>query len=320
MAAVLLILLVVELAYIWWAKRRGIADNPCARSSHTRATVSGAGIIFPLGAIAGAFVYTPVYYLFLLGLIMVAWVSFADDLRPQPAWRRFAVQCVAVALIGLYWRAAVAESSHSIFNLQFLAFVIVGAGILNAYNFMDGINGMTAAYSVAVLAPLIYLDYSLHFVPSGLLWISLGAVLIFAFFNFRPRAVCFCGDVGAVSMAYILLFAMMMLAVRTGSFAWLTLMAVYGVDTVATIVRRLMLHERITTAHRRHAYQLLVNELGHSHLAVASLYAGLQAVISAGLIFLPVNQYAYMAVVVALLTCGYVAVVRKVSRSGEKAR
>lgn len=102
---------------------------------------------------------------------------------------------------------------------------------------MDGINGITAGYSIAVLLPLLLMNRDWGFMSDSFLVVSLISVLVFSFFNFRPRgkAKCFAGDVGSVGIAFILLFAIGMLIVRTGDVTWLIFLLVYGVDGCLTI-------------------------------------------------------------------------------------
>jgi UDP-N-acetylmuramyl pentapeptide phosphotransferase/UDP-N-acetylglucosamine-1-phosphate transferase len=119
-------------------------------------------------------------------------------------------------------------------------------------------------------------------------------VLVFCWFNFRPRgkAKCFAGDVGSVGIAFIMLFAIGKLIVQTGDITYLIFLLVYGVDGVLTIFHRIMLHENLGEAHRKHAYQLMANELGMSHVTVSLLYMAMQLVVSLGFIYLCPNTVA----------------------------
>ena len=189
-------------------------------------------------------------------------------------------------------------------------------GIVNAFNFMDVINGITGGYSLAVLLPLLYLNCAdSPFVNTCLLVITAIAALIFCFFNFRTKARCFAGDVGSVSIAFILLFALGALILRDGDLSWIVLLAVYGVDTVLTICHRIMLHENLGKAHRKHAYQLMANELHVSHVKVSAFYALLQLAISAGAILLvpdsPAARWIYLAAVLLLLCAAYIIFMKK---------
>lgn len=142
-------------------------------------------------------------------------------------------------------------------------------------------------------------------------------VLVFSWFNFRPKgkAKCFAGDVGSIDIAFIMLFAIGRLIMQTGDVTWMVFLLVYGVDGVLTICHRLMLHENIGQAHRKHAYQLMANELGWSHVVVSLLYFGLQLVISLVMIYLvPASVLAhwiYLVGVGVLLVGAYVVFMKK---------
>ena len=116
----------------------------------------------------------------------------------------------------------------------------------------------------------------------GVIYTVLCSVLVFCFFNFRKKAKCFAGDVGSVSIAFIILFLMGRLIIKTEDSSWIVLLCVYGVDSVLTIVHRLMLHENIGLPHRKHLYQIMANELKVPHVVVSSIYMVVQAVIIVG--------------------------------------
>ena len=185
-----LLLLFIEIVYIRVAHSVGLSPIPVSRSSHTVPTVSGAGIIFPLGIFACTAVFQPRYAIFTAGLALLSAVSFADDIRPISAGRRFAVQCVAVLLLLL--QALPIETSYWWAILALFCIL----GMVNAYNFMDGINGITGLYTLAVILPLIYLNGTDHFIAPEILYITLASTIIFLFFNCRTKALCFCCDVG----------------------------------------------------------------------------------------------------------------------------
>ena len=186
---------------------------------------------------------------------------------------------------------------------------------------MDGINGITAGYSLAVLIPLFLLnrmsDVTGTFVDSSLIVVTVLSVLVFSFFNFRPKnkAKCFAGDVGSVGIAFILLFLIGCLVMKTGDITWLVFLLVYGIDGCCTILHRIMLHEHLGEAHRKHAYQLMANELGMSHVAVSLIYMGLQLVISLVMVYLIPNtvlaHWIYLVAVVIVLVLAYVLFVKR---------
>ena len=140
---------------------------------------------------------------------------------------------------------------------------------------MDGINGITGGYSLVILAALAYVNKEVvTFVEADFIYTVICSVLVFCFFNFRKKAKCFAGDVGSVSIAFILLFLIGRLIIETEDFSWIVLLSVYGVDSVLTIIHRLMLHENIGLPHRKHLYQIMANELKIPHVMVSSYLHG----------------------------------------------
>lgn len=300
------ILMAAELLYFKIADRFNIIDRPNMRSSHTSITLRGGGVVFLFGAWGYAAFFGVTYPWFLTGLTLVGVVSFVDDVHSLPDSVRLVVQFAAMFL--MFYQFGILN-----WNDWWIVCIalIVCVGITNAYNFMDGINGITGAYSLAVMLPLLYLNESVGFIAMPFLVVITLSILVFLFFNFRQKAKCFAGDVGSIGMAFIVVFALGLLMLQTRDFSYIVFLAVYGVDAVLTIVHRIMLHENLGEAHRKHAYQLMANELKLSHLKVSAGYMFMQLAVSAGLIFIPINHYLYLGLIVILLSGAYVAFMRK---------
>ena len=300
------ILMAAELLYFKIADRFNIIDRPNMRSSHTSITLRGGGVVFLFGAWIYAAFFGVTYPWFLIGLTLVGIVSFVDDVHSLPDSARLVVQFAAMFL--MFYQFGILN-----WNDWWIVCIalIVCVGITNAYNFMDGINGITGAYSLAVMLPLIYLNESVGFIAMPFLVVITLSILVFLFFNFRKKARCFASDVGSISMAFIVVFVLGLLMLQTRDFSYIVFLAVYGVDAVLTIVHRIMLHENLGEAHRKHAYQLMANELKQSHLKVSAGYMLVQLAVSAGLIFIPINHYLYLGLVIILLSGAYVAFMRK---------
>jgi UDP-N-acetylmuramyl pentapeptide phosphotransferase/UDP-N-acetylglucosamine-1-phosphate transferase len=295
------ILLVIELIYFRIADHFNIIDKPNLRSSHKHITLRGGGIIF----LAAAWIYCLFFGLnypwFMVGLTAICAVSFIDDIHSIPNRIRLLVHFAAMLLMFQQLGILTTENWW-----QIIPALILCTGIINAYNFMDGINGITGAYSISILVPLIIVNQQLNFIDNLFLWVALIGVMIFCIFNFRKRARCFAGDVGSVGIAFILVFALGALIISSGRLWFLIFLAVYGVDAILTICHRLMLHENIFEAHRKHVYQLMANELKIPHTIVSTIYMMLQLAISAGAIWLPINKWGYFVAVITLLCCVYV--------------
>lgn len=298
---VLVLLFGVELFYFKVADKYNIIDKPNERSSHTRITLRGGGVVFYFGALVYFLTSGFEYPWFMLALTFVAIISFIDDIRSTSQELRLVFHFSAMALMFYQW---------GLFSLSWwwiIIALIICIGIINAYNFMDGINGITGGYSLVVLLSLAYINEEVTpFVEQDLIYTVIMSVLVFCFFNFRKKARCFAGDVGSVSIAFILLFLLGKLIIRTGDFSWIILLSVYGVDSVLTIFHRLMLHENIGLPHRKHLYQLMANELRIPHVVVSVIYMVLQFWIVAGLLWLPVDHWVYFFMVIGGLAVIYI--------------
>ena len=314
------LLLLAELVYFKIADKFNIIDKPNQRSSHSTIVLRGGGIIFSLAMVVWAVMmavqgecHTVVSYLpFLAGLLMVAGVSFWDDLRSLPDSVRLVVQFVAMIL--MFWSMNI---MHWDMWWIVLIALIVCVGATNVINFMDGINGITAGYSLAVLVPLVLLNQELAFMEPTFLVVAILGVLVFCIFNFRPKgmAKCFAGDVGSIAIAFIMLFAIGKLVVLTGDVTYLIFLLVYGVDGCLTICHRIMLHENLGEAHRKHAYQLMANELKIGHVKVSLLYMAMQLVVSLGFIYVCPNtvlaHWMYLVGAMVVLAVAYVLFKKK---------
>ena len=308
---ILVLLFLAELFYFRIADKCNIIDKPNERSSHTRITLRGGGIIFYFGVLAYFLTSHFEYPWFMLALTLITFISFVDDIRSTSQVLRLVFHFSAMALMFYQW---------GLFSLPwwtlFVA-LIVCTGIINAYNFMDGINGITGGYSLVVLVALAYINEAVvPFVEQGFILTVLCSVVVFNFFNFRKRAKCFAGDVGSVCIAFVLLFFIGKLVIRTEDFSWIILLVVYGVDSVLTIIHRLMLHENIGLPHRKHLYQIMANELKIPHMVVSSVYMLVQALVIIGYLLFQNNDYQnngywYMGGTILLLSVIYILFMKR---------
>ena len=311
---VFVLLFVAELFYFRIADRCNIIDKPNERSSHTKITLRGGGVIFYFGALAYFLISGFEYPCFILALTFVTFISFVDDVRSTSQKLRLLFHFSAMVLMFYQW---------GLFSLSWwwiIIALIICTGIINAYNFMDGINGITGGYSLVILGALAYINAEItQFVEPALIYTVLCSVLVFCFFNFRKRAKCFAGDVGSVSIAFILLFLIGKLIIQTEDFSWIILLVIYGVDSVLTIIHRLMLHENIGLPHRKHMYQLMANELKIPHVVVSLIYMAVQAVVIIGYIDCLDHGYIFLLCTVLLLSFIYIWFMRKFFRLHQNA-
>lgn len=274
-------LIISTYLYIKLAKKYSIVDIPNERSSHSNITVRGGGIIFPL-SLTLWFIYNEFQLpLFYVGLVVISVISFIDDLSPISSRARYIFHLFALILL---------YSQLQFFELPWWSWIlilIISTGIINAYNFMDGINGITGGYSIAVLTALwIVNNYQIKFIDNDLIYFLVLPLVIFNYLNFRRRAICFAGDVGSISLAYIIVFLLAQLIIHSGNFLYILFLALYGVDTGFTLINRLINKENIFKAHRKHLYQLLANELKISQIKIAFIYTLLQFIVCLIIIFI----------------------------------
>ena len=302
-----ILLLGAELVYFRIADKYNIIDKPNERSSHSTIVLRGGGIIFTIGLWIWSVIFGFQYPWMLAGVTLAAGISFVDDVHSLPDSLRLVVQFTAMFLIfqeiGLL---------HWVMCWVIPFALIVAVGGTNIFNFMDGVNGITAGYSLAMLIPITLANRRMEFVEESYLIVAIIGVLVFSLFNFRPRgkAKCFAGDVGSICMALILVFCVGRLMLVTGDVTWIVLFLVYGVDGVLTICHRIMLHENLGQAHRKHAYQLMANELKMSHVTVSLIYMGLQLAVSLGYMYLIPNtivaHWIYLVAAALILAVAYV--------------
>ena len=301
---IFLLLFALEVLYFKVANKYNIIDKPNERSSHTRITLRGGGVVFYFGILLYFLFFDFSYPWFFIGLTLITVISFADDVRSVPNRIRLGTHIIAMLL--LFYELGLFSGVPLWYILVALIFC---TGIINAYNFMDGINGITGGYSLVVLLSLIYINrMEVTFIDHAFLYVAFLAVLVFNLFNFRTKAKCFAGDVGAVSIAFILVFAIGKLILLSGDFTYILLLAVYGVDSILTILHRLLLKENIFQPHRKHVYQLLANELKVKHVVVSGAYSILQLLIAVGLIYLNDRHLVYSIFIIGILSVVYVLI------------
>ena len=315
---IFVLLLAAELIYFRIADKFNIIDKPNERSSHSTIVLRGGGIIFSLSMIAWAVMMVVQgndiipYIPFLVGLFMVAGISFVDDIHSLPDSLRMVEQIASILL--MFWSIGLFGAFDSwiwtVVAILIALFFCVGA--TNIINFMDGINGITAAYGFAMLVPIALLNHNMVFIDESYLIVAIIGLIVFSLFNFRPKgkAKCFAGDVGSIGVAFIILFALGKLMLVTQDVTWIVFFLVYGIDGSMTIFHRIMLHENLGQAHRKHAYQLMANELKMSHVVVSLLYMAMQLVVSLGFIYLCPNtivaHWIYLVCAGAVLAIAYV--------------
>ena len=333
-SVIAVILLIAELVYFRIADKCNIIDKPNERSSHSTIVLRGGGIIFAISILVwmglqmvhGEWFMVKDYLPFVIGLVLICGISFWDDVKSLPDSLRMCVQIVSILLMFWSINLGLGFMVQGSWFWQVLIAVVAlffCVGATNFINFMDGINGITAAYALAMLAPIALVNDSwlkvngCGFIEPSYLMVAIIGVLVFSIFNFRPKgkAKCFAGDVGSIGIAFIILFALGRLMLVTQDVTYIIFFLVYGIDGTLTIIHRIMLHENLGQAHRKHAYQLMANELKMSHVVVSLLYMAIQLVISLGFVYLCPNtvlaHWIYLVVAGALLALAYILFMKK---------
>ncbi|WP_264553440.1 MraY family glycosyltransferase [Flavobacterium sp. N2038] len=278
-----ILLMILMLLYFRVANHFNIIDKPNERSSHTEITLRGGGIIFWFSALIYFLQHFQNNSFFFTGITLVSLVSFWDDIQSLSNKIRIGVHFLSITLI-FY--------DLNLFTLipiwTVLIAYILAIGLINAYNFMDGINGITGLYTLVVMGALLYVNTSIQLFTDGdFIKYAIIASLVFLFFNYRKKAKCFAGDVGSIAIAFWIIYLILKLILVTNSLIWLLFLAVYGVDAICTITHRLYLRQNIFEAHRLHLYQVLSNEYKIQHRLVSLYYALIQA----GVSFLVIKLY-----------------------------
>ncbi|HEV8505005.1 MAG TPA: glycosyltransferase family 4 protein [Chitinophagaceae bacterium] len=292
------VLIIVELLYFRVARRFRIIDKPNERSLHEEPTIRGGGIIFPIALVIFYLTAGEISYYFVFATLLLAVVGMADDFKGLSRSLRFGVQMMAMLLI--FYDLNVLEHAWWVI----IILLIIATGTVNAYNFMDGINGLTGGYSLVVLGSLYYINNNaVHFVNNDLLLIMMMALGVFSFFNFRTKAICFAGDVGSLTMGFAMIYLILKLIMVSHNYVFVLLLAIYATDSVLTIIHRLILKQNIFEAHRLHLFQVIISVSGMHHLAMTIIYIIIQMIVN-GVIIYNLNGSQPMQYIMAILISG----------------
>jgi Fuc2NAc and GlcNAc transferase len=283
--------------------RLGAVDQPNARSSHLKPVVRGGGIAMAGGAFLLVFCGLPLQWgvtsVMLSAALGIGVVSFYDDIKSVGAAIRFGCHSMAAiaALVALHFSGlglglGSQGISFPVMALMWLLGFLWIVGYTNAFNFMDGINGLAAGqaivtgFGMALLSVVVSGQWSV--VSSPILW-SLAiasAALGFLPHNF-PRARMFMGDVGSAPLGFCLALLTLWLALAAGAWMLIPLVLLHAnfvLDTGITLVRRILRGERWYDAHREHFYQRLIRS-GKSHPFVTGLEMALQCLVLGLMVF-----------------------------------
>ena len=275
-----------------WAERRQILDIPNERSSHTRPVPRGGGLAIVFFSVIGSIAAWllnrgwpfSMLLTFLIAAALISVVSWLDDLRPLPNRIRFAAHSVAaiLAILGLgYWNSIDIPVVGQ-FQMGWLGILITFlwiVGLSNAYNFMDGIDGIAGGQAIVAGMGWTILGWLSVQPLIALLGLLLGATSLGFLGHNWPPARIFMGDVGSAFLGFTFSVLSVIAVQNDPRFALIGLLLVWPFvfDTGFSFFRRLRKGENVFAAHRSHLYQRLVIA-GRSHRFVTLLYVGLALV------------------------------------------
>lgn len=275
-----LLAFIVTFTGTWlWIRVAGqniLQDIPGPRSSHSRPTVRGGGVVFVSVYLLFTYVATNIqlipalhdWSLVAVGVMML--VGMLDDLYGLPVLSRLVAQ-TSVAFLLSY--PVLAYSAESTWLLIPLIFAVVW--FINLYNFMDGIDGIAALQAISVATVMLGLCYWQGHEGPALVFGLLGAVMLgFLFWNF-PKSRVFMGDAGSGALGTVFVVLMVFVSWHSVTLLWacLLMMSVFILDASWTLVVRLFTGQKIWTAHKLHAYQIL-SRRWQSHSKVSLLVSG----------------------------------------------
>lgn len=268
---VFLILILMALIYHRLALKFNIVDKPNHRSSHVHTTVRGGGILFPFAVLFWWMAFDFHHTWMVLGIIWISAISLLDDIYTLSSKIRFGIQILALTMafydLGVF-------SQVNWLALPVLYFIALA--VINGINFMDGINGITGLYGIVFLGSILAVNIYTGIFDQYLIRYEILSICVFLLFNLRKKALMFAGDIGSISLAYVMVYLMVQWYLDSGSWTVILFLLVYGADTAITIFDRIGKREKISEPHRNHLYQILANQGNKSHVNIALIYAVLQ--------------------------------------------
>ena len=307
MIYIILFLLSFTLTYLIkeYAIKKSLVAEVNERSSHTVPTPHGGGIALSITWFIGLiYLYIndqidpTLFYALLVGVV-ISVVSFFDDIYELSAKLRLIVQAI-VAIGGLYFLGGFDTLTFGFFSVEnqvltnIFAFLMI-IWFINLYNFLDGINGYAGSQAVFLALAGFVLFGADHFLILAV------SVLGFLCWNWN-KAKIFMGDVGSTLLGYnVAIFTIYYANVESSNFwIWIILFGIYWFDATITLIRRKLNGEKLSQAHKKHAYQRLT-QAGWSHYQVTNYSIALNLVLFSIVYFV---SNVFVAFVLALVVLG----------------
>ncbi|HAU1140928.1 TPA: glycosyltransferase family 4 protein, partial [Legionella pneumophila] len=252
-----------------FAQHTKLIDIPNERNLHSRPTVRGGGVVFiGLSLFCWFFICNSQFFLtleqfiFSIAIILIATISFIDDLYNLSVKIRFLFQCLIAFLTVIFIAPSQLDFGLLLFeNTYLIAFFLFFAVIwaINHFNFMDGLDGFCASQAIFLLAA-----YAFFFNSAGspvyqeFCLILISSLAGFLIFNFPPAKI-FMGDVGSASLGLITFFIAIIAQknYQIPILYWFILNSLFLFDSTVTLIRRIIKHEKWFSPHKKHAYQRL---------------------------------------------------------------
>lgn len=253
-----------------YAIKKALYDIPNERSSHTTPTPHGGGIAIAITWFLGLislFIFdnidTSLFYALFFGGVIISTISYLDDLYELSPKIRLLVQTF-VALLGLFFLGGFQELNLFLFTIENQLFLTIFATLMivwfiNLYNFLDGIDGYAGSEAIFLAAGGLIFFGGSHFL------VLIAAVLGFLLWNWE-KAKIFMGDVGSTLLGYnVAIFTIYYSNAQSTNFwIWIALFGAYWFDATYTLYKRYLNGEKLSQAHKKHAYQRLTQS-GWSH-------------------------------------------------------
>jgi UDP-N-acetylmuramyl pentapeptide phosphotransferase/UDP-N-acetylglucosamine-1-phosphate transferase len=289
------------------ALQKKIMDIPNERSSHSQPTPRGGGIAIVFAWYTGIFLLyyfrlidNELFYALISGFVL-AFVSFLDDVITLKPWIRILIQLLTV-VSGLYFIDGLKVLYIGDFKIPFpyalnLVIIIGAIWYINLYNFLDGIDGYASVEAVAIASGIYLITGNI------VLLILIFSVLGFLIWNW-PKAKIFMGDIGSTQLGYIIIILSIYFNnnLEFNFIGFLILGSLFWFDATITLYRRWRNHEKLSEAHKKHAYQR-INQYGYSHQKIILISIFLN-IIFIGLVFL--SERLNVSYLVTITTCMFI--------------
>lgn len=268
-------MLAIGFVYYFISKKLAAVNTNLAVRNGKGFAITGMGLALVLGILVYGLLTDTDHRYFLFAFSMLAIVNWLDDLYDIHSGWRLIAQFLSVSflvmefdLISSYWSPF---------------FLVIAVGVVNAYNFMDGINGMSGVYGLALFIPLT-LILPFQTADVGLILLVMAFLVVFLVFNFRRSATVILGDVGSVTLGFLVLFYSLQCFKNYDIYLLMSFSMLFLLDTGLTLFERMLKFENVFQSHKGHLYQLLVHRKGWDQRWVALGYGLVQLSINISLI------------------------------------